>query len=215
NPTVYLVPQAPRKGAPPELQWRITHRGLSILAQRAGFGILAVPVGRQDHVRVSFGEAIEHDAAPDSWPESLDDLQGCILVVRRLSDGVIIARPWLPLAAIRQRAAKGRGGDVWAEWGVEQAQKTVIKWGFARGYVPIDSLELRAALDADNRGEVIDVSPSVQTQGSSVDRVRAALAPPPIEIPTAPEPERVPVELDEEEQAAIRAAELAEAGGRG
>lgn len=164
NAVVYLVPQAPRQGAQPELQWRITHRGLAILAARAGFGILAVPVSKTDRLVVSFGEAIEHESDPAAWPETLADLQGCILVVRRISDGIVIARPWMPLAAIDQRRKKARDQNVWNEWPIEQAQKTVIKWAFARGYVPVDSIELREALSADTKGEIIDVA--AQTMGT-------------------------------------------------
>lgn len=151
NPTVYLVPQAPRKGAQPELQWRITHRGLSILGDRAGFSILAVPVSTTDRLKVSFGEAVEHEADPSAWPSSLDELLGCILVVKRIDSGVTICRPWMPRAAILRRRAVSRDGAVWGEWPVEQAQKTVIKWGFARGYIPLDSPELRSAMSADDR----------------------------------------------------------------
>jgi recombinational DNA repair protein RecT len=158
NPVVYLVPQAPRKGAQPELQWRITHRGLAILAARAGYGVLAVPVSTNDLIEVEFGEVTRHRADPAAWPNSLDEILGCILVVRRISDGVTIARAWMPVQAIIKRKAKGRGGDVWAEWPIEQAQKTVIKWAFARGYVPLDSPEMRAAMEADSRGEVIDTT---------------------------------------------------------
>lgn len=158
NPVVYLVPQAPRSGAQPELQWRITHRGLAILAARAGYGILAVPVSKSDALRVEFGEAVGHEADPSAWPEGLGDLQGCILVVRRISDGVVIARPWMPIAAIDQRRRKARDQGVWDAWPVEQAQKTIIKWGFARGYVPLDSPELRSAMSADARGDVIDTT---------------------------------------------------------
>lgn len=166
NAVVYLVPQAPRQGAQPELQWRITHRGLAILAARAGFGVLAVPVARTDHLQVAFGEATEHDADPAAWPERLEDLLGCILVVRRISDGLVIARPWMPMAAIDQRRQKARDQGVWQAWPIEQAQKTVIKWGFARGYVPIDSPELREALSADNRGEIIETTAVTVGTGS-------------------------------------------------
>lgn len=158
NPVVYLVPQAPRKGAQPELQWRITHRGLSILAARAGYGVLAVPVSSRDHVEVAFGEVVAHRADPAAWPSGLDEIVGCILVVRRISDGVTISRAWMPRQAITQRKQMSRDGGTWSSWPIEMAQKTVIKWGFSRGYVPLDSPELRAAMEADSRGEVIDTT---------------------------------------------------------
>lgn len=198
NPTVYLVPQAPRRDAQPELQWRITHRGLSILAARAGYTILAIPVSVRDRIVVQFGEAVEHEADPADWPGSLDDILGCILVIRRASDGITLARPWMPRAAIAQRKGKSRNGDVWNEWPIEQAQKTVIKWGFARGYVPLDSPELRAALDADNRGDIIDTTAEVvstQPAPRSVGvRQIAEAASSQREWSPPPERERAPIE---------------------
>ena len=240
NPVVYLVPQAPRQGAQSELQWRITHRGLAILASRAGFGVLAVPVSTSDELEIQFGEATAHHADPSAWPESLADLVGCILVVRRISDGVVIARPWMPIAAIDQRRKKARDQGVWREWPVEQAQKTIIKWAFARGYVPLDSPELRAALEADVRGDIIDTTATVVEDPSARPRGRSALGltPEPRALPDgggAPVPdyaaeaerlaqrERVPVDEEQqgppagqfapspEEQAEIRRQEAEEA----
>lgn len=210
NPSVYLVPQAPRKGAQPELQWRITHRGLAILASRAGFGILAVPVAKTDHLKVAFGEAIEHEADPAAWPQRLGDLQGCILVVRRISDGQVIARPWMPLAAIAKRKDVGRGGDVWSDWPIEQAQKTVIKWGFARGYVPVDSPELQSAMTADGKDDYIDTTAvSLGTEGAMSGKGALGLGPKALPDHGEPEPsfreqadrlnQRERVVIDEEE----------------
>lgn len=156
NPTVYLVPQAPRQGAPPELQFRITHRGLTLLGARAGIMVVTVPVGVADEVDVAFGEVVAHKPDPSTWPASLDDLAGVIVVVRRVQDGVTLGRFWTPRALIERRRKKSRDDSVWREWPVEMAQKTAIKWAFARGMVPLDSPEMRAALEADSRGDIIE-----------------------------------------------------------
>lgn len=205
NPTVYLVPQAPRKGEQPELQWRITHRGLAILAQRAGFAVMAVPVHREDALTVSFGEAVDHQASPDAWPASLDDIVGVIVVVRRVSDGVTIARSWMPIAAIIQRKNKGRDGSVWNEWPVEMAQKTAIKWAFSRGYVPLDSPEVRAAMEADVRGDVGDAAvevaqPTPRRAPSLTERLQIPETKPEDTDPVA-DREAVQVNADDEEGA--------------
>lgn len=151
NPVVYLVPQAPRKGEPPELQWRITHRGLAILAARAGFAILPVPVGNDDHLRVAYGEVSEHRADPAAWPEKLKEIAGVIVVVRRIVDGCIIVRAWVPRTLIERRRKVARTKSVWDQWPIEMSQKTAIKWAFSRGLVPLDSPELRQALEADTQ----------------------------------------------------------------
>lgn len=226
NPVVYLVPQAPRKGEQPELQWRITHRGLAILASRAGYGILAVPVAATDKLKIEFGEVTVHEAAPDAWPEKLADIVGGILVVRRISDGVVISRAWMPLKAILQRKNKSRDGSVWNEWPIEMTQKTLVKWGFARGYVPLDSPEMRAAMEADDRGDIIDAAVEVVADvyapapTSARQRALGVGAPAgtsPVPEPTRqPERDRVPVtrveEPTPEEIEAIRREERGEAG---
>ncbi len=155
NPVCYLVPQAPRAGATPELQWRITHRGLAALSQRAGFTIRAIPIDKRDRFVVSFGEVTEHTASPDSWPRSLDDLAGICVVVQQVG-GAVLVRGWVPTPLIRQRMAKARDKGVWQEWPVEMAQKTAIKYAAARGELVSDSPELRAALEADVRGDAVD-----------------------------------------------------------
>lgn len=187
NPVVYLVPQAPRKGAQPELQWRITHRGLAILAARAGYGVLAVPVSVDDMLRVEFGEAVVHEADPYAWPESLDDIQGMIVVVRRISDGVTISRAWMPRQAVLRRRDVSRDGAVWESWPVEMAQKTALKWAFARGYVPLDSPEMRAAMGADERSGTIDIVATAAEPARPAGR--AALG---LDRPPAPETRALP-----------------------
>ncbi len=102
NPTVYLVP---KNG---ELQWWMTHRGIAALMLRAGWQVIAVPVHKDDEITVSFGEVTAHEPDPDKWADSLDDLRGCYVTIRRLSDGVSLGRPWLPIKAIKKRATKAQ-----------------------------------------------------------------------------------------------------------
>jgi len=154
NPTVYLVPQSG------DLQWRITHRGLAVLASRAGFGLFPVPVSYEDDLEVAYGEVSRHSADPDAYPAGQDELRGVILVVRRLVDGVIITRAWVPQALIEQHRAISRMKNTgpWRDHYVAMAQKTAILWGAARGLIPVDSPELRAALAADRAGDnAIDI----------------------------------------------------------
>lgn len=168
NPTVYLVPQSGH------LQWRITHRGLSILAARLGYDLTPVPVSTSDHVRVAYLDAYEHEADPDAWPTRIEDLQGVIIVVRRMSDGVILKRPWMPRVAIEQRRRVARSKNVWDAWPVEMAQKTAIKWAFARGLIPAESPELRQALEADAAGDVYEAERETELR-TRPDRLREEL----------------------------------------
>ena len=167
-PSVWLVPRAG------QLRWEISHRGIISLAQRAGYGIRAIPVHVEDPVLVlAFGEVVEHDSHPDLYPTSLDDLRGVYVSITRLSDGASMGRPWVPVSLIRRRAESAQAGPVWKTWPVEMAIKTAIKYCMARGYITIDSQELDAALTAE--GPTIDAEAEV----TRTEPARPATAPPP------------------------------------
>jgi hypothetical protein len=102
-----------------------------------------------DDLEVEFREVVSHQCDLDLWPTSMDDLRGVYLTIRRLSDGAILGRPWLPKVAIEQRRKVALTQDIWNKWPVEQAQKTAIKWAHSRGFLPADSTELRMALESD------------------------------------------------------------------
>ena len=160
-PSVWLVPRAG------QLRWEISHRGIIALAQRAGYGIRAVPVHVDDPVLVlAFGEVVEHDSHPDMYPGSIDELRGVYVSITRLSDGANMGRPWVPASLIAKRATSPQAGPVWRTWPIEMACKTAIKYCMARGYIIIDSQELDAALSAEG--------PTVDTE---VEVTRAAPAP--------------------------------------
>ena len=153
-PSVWLVP---RSG---ELQWMISHRGLTQLCRRAGYQLSTCVVGLEDHIVSEFGEVTEHRAEIGSEPTGLDDIAGVIVSCRRLSDGAVLGRYWLPGADIRKRAKAKGAGPVWRSWPLEMAQKTAIKWACARGLVPIESVELDNALAADTRATVGEERPA-------------------------------------------------------
>ena len=159
-PSVWLVP---RSG---ELQWMISHRGLTQLCRRAGYQLSTCVVGHHDHIVAEFGEVTEHRAEIGSEPSTLDDIAGVIVSCRRLADGAVLGRYWLPGADIRKRRNakdyKGRpmASKTWDKWPMEMAQKTAIKWACARGLVPIESVELDNALAADTRATVAEERPA-------------------------------------------------------
>lgn len=156
NPVVYLVPQSG------EIQWRITHRGLCVLAARAGYNVMAVPVGSSDHIVVGFGEATEHRADPANHVDSLEDLVGVIVVVRRNGDGDVLTRAWVPRAVIEKRRGVSRMSNKgpWKDWPVEMAQKTAILYTAARGSLPVDTSAIRAAIEAEHKADQIVVQPA-------------------------------------------------------
>ena len=149
-PLVWLIP---RGG---ELQWMPSHRGLTVLAQRCGYIVRAVPVSHADQLEIEMGDVVKHVADPDSWPTSVSELRGVYVKITRMSDGASFGAPWLPSEAIAQR--RKQGGPVWNQWPVEMAQKTAIRWAMARGYVPIEGIEMQQALEADKEPEPVKVS---------------------------------------------------------
>ncbi len=183
-PSVWLVP---RSG---ELQWMIRHRGLTQLCRRAGYQLSTCVVGHHDHIVVEFGEVTEHRAEIGSEPLTLDHIAGVIVSCRRLADGAILGRYWLPGADVRKRASARGAGPVWKSWPLEMAQKTAIKWACARGLVPIESVELDNALAADTRATVAEERPApIVVPREAPALPSAAFAPP------EPEPEEVEAEI--------------------
>ena len=181
-PSVWLVP---RGG---DLQWMISHRGLMQLCRRAGYQLSAVPVSTSDHVVIEFGEVTEHRVEVGSEATGLDDLAGVIVSCRRLADGAILGRFWMPGSAVRKRASARGAGPVWKSWPLEMAQKTAIKWACARGLVPIESMELDQALGADTRAETAPAPAPVEVPRPSL--------PLPSDVFSAPaEPELVEAEI--------------------
>jgi len=168
NPTVYLVPQSARRGEPPELQWRITHRGIAVLAYRAGFGIRAVPVQNDEFLRISLGEVVEHVGSAADWPRSLDEIQGIAVVVRDLDRSADVVRAWVPRQVIEARRAKSRMSDrgPWRDWPVEMAQGAAIRYLMSRGQIPLDSPELSVAL-AEDHADIIDATSTTKSTHST------------------------------------------------
>ena len=153
-PAVWLIPKG---GA---LQWMPSHRGLIMLGQQAGYQLRTVAVGMDDELVIEDGEVKRLIQNPDSCPDSLDTLRGIVVYASRLSDGSRFGSWWLNGAAIRKRATTQGAGPVWRSWPIEMAMKTAIKWVFARGFVPVESVELDAALSADNAAEYVEVAPA-------------------------------------------------------
>jgi hypothetical protein len=143
-PLVYLVPKSPRKGAPKELGWWLSHRGICALALDDGFVLVSVPVHVDDQYRIEFGEVVSHESLAE--PKRPEDLAGVYLTIRRAADGVVLSRPWLSAEKIGVRAAKAITDDVWKVYPIEMAQKTAIHWAHSRGFLPLRSAKALEAM---------------------------------------------------------------------
>jgi|SRR5690606_24607537 len=153
----YVVPQRPRQGEPPQLQYSLSHRGLNALARRCGQTMVATPVGMKDTVETGPDGTVQVIARDiDHPPTTFDDLRGVLVVVKELSSGVVVCREWVPKVLIEQRRGMSRSFtgkypeySPWATWPVEMAIKTAMHYAIARGWCVIDDTSATRALSAD------------------------------------------------------------------
>lgn len=167
-PAVWLVP----KGR--DLQWWLSHRGITTLCLRAGYQILPVAVHRDDVLEVEFGEVTKHVST--TAPTGFNDLAGVYLTVRRLDTGIVLCRPWISGDTIQIRSQVRDAGPVWRQWPVEMAQKTAIRWAIARGLLPIEGMDLNIALGGEPE-EIVEREEVEVRRVNPAETGRPSLAP--------------------------------------
>lgn len=194
----YLVPQAPRRDAAPELHVRVNHRGITILALRGGIMIQAIPVAATDEYEVSLGELISHYPTDASMePQTIDELAGVGVSIR---SGALRQVVWVPRSVILQSRGCSRdygyavrdgksSGTPWMDWPIAMAQGAAIRSAARRGAIPIDSAEvLRAVgqaldlMDGDTDPAPLALPDHGQIDemtGSGDERERVTVDPPP------------------------------------
>jgi recombinational DNA repair protein RecT len=153
-PQVWLVPKGGNLG------WWIAPAGITTLARRSGYYIQAVPVHVDDPVVIRFGEVEDHTST--AWPTAIEEIAGVFVTIRRISDGAILARPWLARTAINQRRAVALDQNIWNKWPIEMAQKTALHWAYNRGSMPIDEAEGRLAMETE--GKILDAAKILDAQ---------------------------------------------------
>ncbi len=150
----YIIPQRPRKGEAPQLQYSLSHRGLNALARRCGQTMIAVPIGVQDEVQIDgFGQAVIQRMNMDDPPTKWDELRGVVVVVRELTTNNVIHRGWVPKKIIEARRAMSRTAksdySPWNHWPIEMACKTAMHYSIGRAWCVIDDTEAARALACD------------------------------------------------------------------
>lgn len=190
-PAVYLVPQAPYKGGPMELQWRLTHRGMAAIAARSGWAVHTVPVSRADlgNLRLDCGEVEAFAPAdPSATVAAWDDLAGVIVVLRSPAGQRV--RLWVSVATIagRRRVSRMADGGPWNAWPVQMAQGAAIREIVARGALPLE-------LPDDTEPPEADAAPAIAAPAPRMLPAPVDLA----DLPDAPlEPEPVPAAAQRE-----------------
>lgn len=152
------------------------YRGLVLLAKRAGAITKAEArvVYRDDEFVVDYGEdKIVHKADITSQNRGLDDVIAVYFRVK-FPDGdyQFEVMTFDEVEAIRERSKAKDAGPWQSDW-AEMAKKTVTKRGLK--YIAVDSPELAAAIEHDNRFETGEVT-SVNEILDSVDSVASRMA---------------------------------------
>lgn len=211
NAPAYLVPQRARRDAPLELQFRINHRGWAILFLRAGFVLDPVPVGWDDQLELDNG-LVKLAQNPDAMPASWEQLRGVAVFATHIESGTRLSA-WVPVAVIEQRRKTARQDYVWSAWPVEMAMGAAIRYCVARGKLPVDSMAVSAALDAENTPSVIEADSEPVSRSTAIPSGREALGlvdhgEPIDELAGARPAEReaIPAESELVEQPAVEAA---------
>ena len=152
-PGCYLIPK--RVNGVQQLNWWINHRGIKVLARRAGQGIEAMPYFEGDEVVIVRGKDWRVDVLEgDADRSDPRNLAGVVYYVTDLTTGALLAARKVSRRQIDARKAKGQGGAVWGDWYAEMAEKTAIKFAAGRGDVFFDDVgNMALARDADNEPE--------------------------------------------------------------
>lgn len=134
NTPVWLIP---KKG---ELYVWLNHRGIFILAERVGKHLTAQPVFTHDEFELDYGnETLRH--VPGDGEQTWETLRGVWLRIRDIERKEAPPRiVYMTKAEIdkRRRKSDNPNSGPWAEWPIEQAFKTIIKYAANRGYIAFD-----------------------------------------------------------------------------
>lgn len=155
----YVVPQRPRQGEPPQLQYMLSHRGINALARRSGQTMIPIPISHKDTIEVSDdGEVTILSRDVDNPPMNADDLRGVVVMVKQLDTGNITCRGWVPKKLIEARKGVSRSAkseySPWSKWYVEMAMKTGMHYAISRGWCVIDDTEAVRALSVDAESDL-------------------------------------------------------------
>lgn len=189
---VYLVPKGGTLG------WWITHRGIIELARRAGYQIRATPVYHGE--AFEFGEdegglRIAHTPDIDATHKP-ETLRGVLVRVYETATHRQIDALFVNRAEIEKRRMKSqmRDSGPWADWYVEMAIKTAVKYAAGRGVIAFDDSGLQAlGHDSDVHIEAVQVQPTGGRAALGVAQPSAPAIAQDIEEYTAAEGERVDV----------------------
>ena len=182
----YLVPQRARKDEVPQLEYRLSHRGVNALARRCGQTMIPIPISVDDEIDTNAdGDVYVVSRDIDNPPMDHESLRGIMLVVKEISNGLTITRGWVAKKLIEQRRAisqsfAGRFPQYspWSKWPIEQAQKTAMHYAIGRGWCIIDDSDAARAIAMDAETDVVQPTQQpepVRVEGSTADAIRSLM----------------------------------------
>lgn len=182
----YLVPQRARKDEVPQLEYRLSHRGVNALARRCGQTMIPIPISVDDEIDTNAdGDVYVVSRDIDNPPMDHESLRGIMLVVKEISNGLTITRGWVAKKLIEQRRAisqsfAGRFPQYspWSKWPIEQAQKTAMHYAIGRGWCIIDDSDAARAIAMDAETDVVQPTQQpepVRVEGSTADTIRSLM----------------------------------------
>lgn len=184
----YAIPRRPRKDDPPQLQYQLSHRGIAVLAKRAGFALIAIPISVNDKIAIDKNsEVVVKERDFDNPPANDQELRGVLVIVKSIETGVCISKGFVAKAIIDKRRdssdsycyAEKSGKDwakdnsPWHKWYVEMAMKTAMHYAINRGWCVVDDTEAVRALSADAEGDspIVSVGIDEPRTSSLTDRL--------------------------------------------
>lgn len=198
----YVIPRRDRKDDPPKLRYQLSHRGLNLLANRAGMTMIPVPVSKSDNIKLdAFGEVDMSEIDIENPPTSEGEFRGICLAVKSLATGAIVTRQFLPKKIIDERrngsdsyqyAEKNewaKKSDPWHKWYVEMAMKTAMHYAIARGWCVINDAESQRAIAADVESDIAALPEPANNSVNRLDAIADVLT-------TTSTPEETPEQLE-------------------
>jgi phage RecT family recombinase len=155
KPDVWLIPRRNKhKGNALEVNWQLSFRGFIRLARRSGWDLEPVLVFEGERFEIEEGSAprLLHVVNLDverSWAT----LRYGYIRVFREGQRAAAKTAFLNKAQIQQRRNKAQDQNVWNEWPLEMALKTLCNYAGNREMFPLDD-PARYAVDASEQAEL-------------------------------------------------------------
>jgi len=189
KPDVWLIPRRNKhKGGALEVNWQLSFRGFIRLARRAGWDLEPVLVFEGERFEIEEGSSprLTHVVSLDVERTWATLRYGYIRVFREAQRAAAKVA-FLTKAQIQQRRDKAQDQNIWNEWPLEMALKTLCNYAGNREMFPLDD-PARYAVDASEQAELGAGAAMSFGQGGGVSKTALPEAPAVIDMEGSWEP---------------------------